>query len=521
MKELQEKINAVKRMLQKQIWIIPTCFAISLALTAAGITLVIIRGFDNMENGWMFSIGADIFCMAVCVMLSFSCILNNKSQSEDTHVFATLLTANAIALFLDESSWLVQGIPSLRFVNLTVNVLFYINGAILIYLFWLYIRNALQMRSSKMKAASGILTLLLFPTLLLCLVNFVYPLYFSVNEAGTYQRSDRWYISQVYLVIALVIMVLALIFSKASKKDRLVAASFAAIPLLNQVITRYTFGISTQYAAMLVSIVLIYGVLFAEREKTIASTEMELGVATRIQSDMLPNTFPVLPERKEFDLFASMTPAKEVGGDFYDFFMIDDSRIALVMADVSGKGIPAALFMMSSKILIKNCVMTGQSPSQVLSAVNNQICENNREEMFVTVWLGILDLTDGTLTFANAGHEYPILKKPGGEFELFKSKHSFVIGGMKGLRYKEQVMRLEPDSKLFLYTDGVPEAENFRLEQYGYDRFLAALNRVKDKTPRDLLGEVEADVKRYTLSHPQFDDLTMLCIHYIGMQEGN
>ena len=216
-----------------------------------------------------------------------------------------------------------------------------------------------------------------------------------------------------------------------------------------------------------------------------------------------------------------MTPAKEVGGDFYDFFMIDDSRIALVMADVSGKGIPAALFMMSSKILIKNCVMTGQSPSQVLSAVNNQICENNREEMFVTVWLGILDLTDGTLTFANAGHEYPILKKPGGEFELFKSKHSFVIGGMKGLRYKEQVMRLEPDSKLFLYTDGVPEAENFRLEQYGYDRFLAALNRVKDKTPRDLLGEVEADVKRYTLSHPQFDDLTMLCIHYIGMQEGN
>ena len=182
------------------------------------------------------------------------------------------------------------------------------------------------------------------------------------------------------------------------------------------------------------------------------ATEMELGVATRIQSDMLPNTFPFLPERKEFDLFASMTPAKEVGGDFYDFFMIDDSRIALVMADVSGKGIPAALFMMSSKILIKNCVMTGQSPSQVLSAVNNQICENNREEMFVTVWLGILDLTDGTLTFANAGHEYPILKKPGGEFELFKSKHSFVIGGMKGLRYKEQVMRLENGCKA-LHTE--------------------------------------------------------------------
>ena len=214
-----------------------------------------------------------------------------------------------------------------------------------------------------------------------------------------------------------------------------------------------------------------------------------------------------------------MTPAKEVGGDFYDFFMVDDNHLALVIADVSGKGIPAALFMMASKILIKNTVMTGKSPGEVLRAVNNQICENNREEMFVTVWLGILSLDDGKLVTANAGHEYPMLKKPGGDFELVKTKHSFVVGGMAGIKYKETEMVLEPDSKLFVYTDGVPEAEDESERQYGYDRFLSVLNKNKDEMPDKLLEAVGADVKAFVQDQPQFDDLTMLCVHYKGSMQ--
>ena len=270
---------------------------------------------------------------------------------------------------------------------------------------------------------------------------------------------------------------------------------------------------------MLVSIVLIYGVLFADREKQISATETELGVATRIQADMLPRNFPFCPERKEFDLYASMDPAKEVGGDFYDFFMVDDDHLALVMADVSGKGVPAALFMMSSKILIKNSVMTGQSPGKVLRAVNNQICENNREEMFVTVWLGILELSSGKLVSANAGHEYPVLKTPQGDFELQRSKHSFVLGGMPGIKYRESEIVLEKGSKLFLYTDGVPEAEDKNETQYGYDRFLEALNGAKDGTPQELLTAVTKSVGDFVQDHVQFDDLTMLCIHYMGNEE--
>ncbi|MBR0284090.1 MAG: SpoIIE family protein phosphatase, partial [Selenomonadaceae bacterium] len=158
----------------------------------------------------------------------------------------------------------------------------------------------------------------------------------------------------------------------------------------------------------------------------------ELHLATQIQADMLPHIYPAFPERSEFDVYATMTPAKEVGGDFYDFFLVDDSHLALVMADVSGKGVPAALFMMVSKILVQNSAMTGKSPSEVLRQVNEQICANNREEMFVTVWLGILDLTSGKITAANAGHEYPALKASDGSFELIKDKHGFVVGGMEG-----------------------------------------------------------------------------------------
>ena len=465
-------------------WMIPTGFGISCALLLAGIILLLLRGFHDMENGWTFSIGADLFCMAVSVMLSFSCTLNYKQRSEHIRVFVLLLTVSALSLFLDESVWLMQGNASLHGLNLVVNVLHFMIGIVLVYLFWQYIRRVLKMENSLMEAADGILNLLLIPSLLLCAVNLLFPLYFTIDANGFCARTDKWYISQIYLYFALLIIILELLMSQAPKRDRLVAVSFIAIPVLNQVLTGMQFGVSTLYASMLVSIVLIYGVLFADREKQISATETELGVATRIQADMLPR-----------------------------------NHLALVMADVSGKGVPAALFMMSSKILIKNSVMTGQSPGKVLRAVNNQICENNREEMFVTVWLGILELSSGKLVSANAGHEYPVLKTPQGDFELQRSKHSFVLGGMPGIKYRESEIVLEKGSKLFLYTDGVPEAEDKNETQYGYDRFLEALNGAKDGTPQELLTAVTKSVGDFVQDHVQFDDLTMLCIHYMGNEE--
>jgi len=249
-------------------------------------------------------------------------------------------------------------------------------------------------------------------------------------------------------------------------------------------------------------------------EKQRISTELNL--ATRIQAHMLPHIYPAFPERSEFDIYASMDPAKEVGGDFYDFFLVDDDHLCMVMADVSGKGIPAALFMMASKIILANNAKLGKSPAQILTDTNAAICANNKEEMFVTVWLGILEISTGKLTAANAGHEYPVIKKTDGKFELLKDKHGFVIGGMDGIRYKEYEIRMEPGSKLFLYTDGVPEATDATGELFGTERMLSALNMDADAAPENILKQVRGSVDSFVKEAEQFDDLTMLCLEYRG-----
>lgn len=253
----------------------------------------------------------------------------------------------------------------------------------------------------------------------------------------------------------------------------------------------------------------------ADRER-IAS---ELHIAHSIQTAMLPTIFPPFPERKEFDLFACMNPAKEVGGDFYDFFLIDEDHLALVIADVSGKGVPAALFMVIAKTLIKDRTLAGGTPSEILEFVNDRLCENNSMEMFVTVWLGILTISTGELVAANAGHEYPILRKPDGTFELFRDAHGMPIATLEGLRYgkKQYQMTLEKGSGLFLYTDGGPEAINENREQYGTQRLLSVLNEHPDAAVEELPALVLDSVGRFSGSTLQFDDITLLYLIYRGV----
>ena len=242
----------------------------------------------------------------------------------------------------------------------------------------------------------------------------------------------------------------------------------------------------------------------------------ELDLAKRIQEDMLPTIFPPFPERKDFDVYASMIPAKEVGGDFYDYFLIDDDHLCIIMADVSGKGVPAALFMMASKILLKTTAMAIPEPGKILARVNNQICSNNSLEMFVTAWLGILELSTGKLTAANAGHEYPIIRQHGGRYELYRDKHGFVMGGMEGMEYKEYEVLLKPGSEVFLYTDGVTEATSEKNEQFGTKRLLESLNSGLAPELKGVLERVNDAVDVFVGDAPQFDDITMLCLYYAG-----
>ena len=244
---------------------------------------------------------------------------------------------------------------------------------------------------------------------------------------------------------------------------------------------------------------------------------VELDIAGQIQEGVLPRIFPAFPERSEFDIYADMRTAKEVGGDFYDFFLVDDDHLAIVMADVSGKGIPAALFMMASKILINNfSTMDSTSPAHILEMVNHHICLNNPAEMFVTTWLGILEISSGRLKAANAGHEYPAVQRAGESFRLFKDRHGFVLGGMDGSRYQEYELQLRPGDGLFLYTDGVTEATDSGNTMFGTGRMLDALNLQPDATPRTLLETLTREIDAFVGEAPQFDDITMLCLRYVG-----
>lgn len=240
----------------------------------------------------------------------------------------------------------------------------------------------------------------------------------------------------------------------------------------------------------------------------------ELEIASKIQISMLPNKFPAFPERNEFQIYATMEPAKEVGGDFYDFFLIDENHIAMVMADVSGKGIPAALFMVRAKTAIKNQLLQGGEPSEVLIKVNNQLCENNDTCQFVTVWIGVMEISSGHILYANAGHEMPLVRRTDGTVEFVKNRPQMVLAGMEDMMYKTFEMQLSHGELLYLYTDGVPEATNKSEELFGNERMLAAFAKNKELEPKDLLKAMKQDVDEFVGDAPQFDDITMLGLWY-------
>ena len=253
----------------------------------------------------------------------------------------------------------------------------------------------------------------------------------------------------------------------------------------------------------------------AERERLNA----ELGIANRIQADMLPKDFPLFPDRNEFDVFASMTPAKEVGGDFYDIFFLDEDHLCVLMADVSGKGIPAALFMVNAMNTIRSRAAGGGTPSEILRDVNNALVKGNKEKIFVSVWFAILTISTGEVTEANAGHENPAVSTGGNDFTYIVNKHDFVLGGLKNMKYKDDSFVLKPGDTIFIYTDGVTEATNASGERFYNDRLLDALNEVKDRSPEEMVTHMKERVDAFVGTAPQFDDLTMLAITYRGKQE--
>ena len=254
--------------------------------------------------------------------------------------------------------------------------------------------------------------------------------------------------------------------------------------------------------------------VLAEKERINA----ELNLASSIQAHMLPCIFPPFPEHSEFDLYAIMDPAKEVGGDFYDFYMIGEEKLVIIVADVSGKGVPAALFMVIAKTLLKNYTQTGMQPKDVFETVNRLLCDGNDAGLFVTAWMGVLELSCGTMTYVNAGHNPPLLKRADGQFEYLRERTGFVLAGMEGVKYRQNTLTISPGDRLLLYTDGVTEAMTPDRELYGEGRLRTFMNSHAGSAAVPLLRALREDIDAFAGSAPQFDDITMLLLDFKGKE---
>ena len=478
---------------------------------------------EQLTPIFIFNVSIDLCAMILGYILYICAVIDKQWNGDNLDYFLLMIVTVFIGLYADMICWLTDGNPDFRSLCISANTVFYCVTPVLAYSFWRYVLTFLNVEKERSRKYDLIFRIGMFIAILVRVINLFFGFFFTVDESGTYHRGPFFMVAYVYSFSVLILtLVLVVIARKRFKSYQIVALFiYSFVPIIVGVVSIFIYGISLLCPVYMTTLLLIYCILNVVQGKEKSVAENELHMAAIIQENMLPRVFPAYPDRHEFDVFASMSPAKEVGGDFYDFFLIDDDHIALIIADVSGKGIPAALYMMVCKSLIKSQTISlgkNGSTAGILNIVNDQLSENNELNMFVTVWLGIVKISTGEMTYSNAGHEYPLIKKENEPFEIIRDKHSPPLGCMPGIRYKEQKTRFAHGDKLFLYTDGVAEATNRDNELFGLNRLLDSLNNMASGTDSamEMDYEVKNSVNDFVNGAPQFDDLTILIFNYYG-----
>ena len=462
---------------------------------------------------YLYNAGVDSLGALICAALYFGCM---AQKGEGIRAFRILILLVSACFVINVIICYTVLAPDSRTLCFVFCLLSKLIDLAMIFLFYLYVRETLGFEGKLARIAEKLIPILLVVQTIVLLANIITPVTFTVTAEGMYEETAIDLIEEVFLAVTAVLTAIMILKSHNPFSQKAAALTFIVLPLIEFVLIGGSFGEASQYGIVLMSLIIMYCVIFNAKSRKLASTETELNMATEIQAGMLPSIFPAFPERPEFDIHASMDPAKEVGGDFYDFFMIDDDHLGMVIADVSGKGVPAALFMMSSKILINDHALMGGSPAEILERVNKQICANNDAHMFVTVWLGILEISTGKLTTASAGHEYPIINTTG-KYVLLKDKHGLAIGALEMSKYKNTEIQLKKGDSIFVYTDGVAEATDANNQLFGTDRTIEALNAIPaGASQKEILAGVRAAVDAFVKEAPQFDDLTMVGLKYNG-----
>ena len=462
---------------------------------------------------YLYNAGIDSMGALICAALFYGCM---RQDGSGIKFFRSLIILVCASFVINEVTCYSAFVPETRILCFVFCMLSKLTDLAMIYLFYMYVRETLGFEGKLARFAKVFIPVMLIVQAIVLLANIITPVTFSVDAAGIYQSTDFSLVEDIALIVTSVLTTVMIFMSHNPFSQKAAALTFIFLPLIEYAIIEASFGEASQYGIILMSLIIMYCVISNYKSQKLAATETELNMATEIQVGSLPTVFP---DRPEFDLYASMDPAKEVGGDFYDFFMIDDDHFAIVIADVSGKGVPAALFMMSSKIYINDHATIGGTPAEILGRVNKLVCANNNAHMFVTVWLGILEISTGKLTSASAGHEYPMINT-GGKYEILKDKHGLAIGAMDFAKYKNTEIQLKKGDSIFVYTDGVAEATDANNELFGTERTVDALNAIpKSAAQKEVLAGVRAAVDAFVKEAPQFDDLTMVGLKYNGPQE--
>ena len=486
-------------------------FAIAAALATVGMTWVAYldeQAYTRMQS-FLFDCGVDTIGALISAGLYYGCM---RQVGDGTRAFKTLNVFVSASFVVNFLLYFTMGAPGEEVYTFLFVLLSKLFDLAMIYFFYQYVRNTLGFEGKLARLAEKAIPILLALECLVILSNLFCPTTFLVDEAGVYQATDASVLEDVALIVVSVATTILIIRCKRPLNQKVAGLTFILLPLLNYAMVGGTFGNASQYGMILVSLIIMYYIIFNDKSSKLAATQSELNMATEIQVNALPLISPEFTDGEEFELYASMNPAKEVGGDFYDFFMIDKDHLCVLIADVSGKGVPAALFMMTAKTMIKDYALTKDSTSATFTAVNARLCENNKAGMFATAWIGILDLRTRTLQYTNAGHNYPILIRKDQPCEELKKVHGLFLAGMEFTRYKQGELRLEPGDRLLLYTDGVVEAHDKTNGLYGMERLEAVLDGARDQTGEQTLGRIFDDVNEYAAGVPQFDDITMVVL---------
>ena len=482
------------------------------------VVCVNIKGPENIDHMMMLNIGMDEASMMIGLVILVCSYIDLQRGVGDDRIFRILVHAAFVGVFTDAGAWLMYGDPSMRILSIIDNTIFFLATPISCYFFWNYVVRSMRPHSPAIKMFDAIVKAFALWEIFLCLYNVYSGIFFSIDEMGRYNRGSHHLMFMLY-VIAVGLSVLFLVFlqrKKFSKRQIIVIIIYVLTPLPVVVFSTFAYGLSANFVMGMMDFLIMYVILNIEQGRKKVAFEKELATAASIQEGVLPSTFPLFPEREEFDVYASMDPAKEVGGDFYDVFFTDKDHLVLVVGDVAGKGIPAALFMLMARTLIKSRSQMGGVPSEIIKDVNLRLFEENKAKMFVTIWMAIVELSTGHVMEVNAGHECPAIKRVGGDYELIKTKHDLVVGGRKKTTYHDLEYDLSPGDAVFIYTDGVPEASDKSRSMYGTDRMIEALNAHKKDSPEGLLKHIRESIDAFVGDADQFDDLTMMSFVYKG-----